>query len=102
MQIGTFKRDGVGFSGQIRTLTISHDITLEPVRSASDKAPDFRAYSGVHEVGIAYRKTSERGNEYLSVLLDDPSFTKAVWCNLLLSDRDELPLMWDRPKPKSA
>lgn len=102
MQIGTFKRDGVGYSGHIRTLTLDIGITLEPVRSSNEKAPHFRAFSGVHEVGIAFRKTSERGNEYLSVVLDDPSFARAVWCNLLLSDRDELPLMWDRPKPKAA
>jgi len=48
-----------------------------------------------------FKKTSEKGNAYLSVLIDDPSFAKPIWANLLTSSKsDELPLMWDRPKPK--
>ena len=97
-QIGSFKKDGNGYSGTIQTLTINAAITLEPVRSRNEKAPDFRVLAGLAEIGIAYRKTSEKGNEYLSVLLDDPSFPRPIWSNLLLAGKGDYPLMWDRKR----
>jgi len=102
MQIGTFTRSGNGFSGQVRTLTIERSVSLEPVDSQSDRAPDFRVFIGGFEGGIGYCRTSERGHDYISLVLDDPTFPKAIWCNLLLGERPTgLPLMWDRPKRKS-
>jgi uncharacterized protein (DUF736 family) len=98
MQIGTFKSEGKGYSGRIETLTINVNVTLEPVRSDSERAPDYRVFRGIHQAGIGYKKTSDKGNTYIALMIDDPAFAKPVWCNLLLSDRDELPLMWDRPK----
>lgn len=103
MQIGSFKKDGFGYGGELHTLTLNAKLTLEPNRSSGANGPAFRMFNGIHEVGIAFKKTSEKGNEYLSVLIDDPSFPKAIWANLLTSSKDaEIPLMWDRPKPKSA
>ncbi len=100
-QIATFKSTGSGYSGRIETLTIRADLTLEPIRSNSSKAPDYRVFNDLYDVGIAYRKTSEKGNQYISIMMDDPAFAKPIWCNLLLSDRSELPLMWERAKPKA-
>jgi uncharacterized protein (DUF736 family) len=100
-QIGTFRNTGAGFLGRIETLTLRAELTLEPIRSRSDKAPDFRVFNNTIEIGVAYRRTSERGNEYLAVLLDDPAFNKPIRCNLLLGGHEELPLMWDRPKAKA-
>jgi uncharacterized protein (DUF736 family) len=102
MQIGTFRKDGSGYTGKIETLAINAEVTLEPVRSSNEKAPDFRVHAGPNEVGIAYAKTSEKSNAYISLKLDDPTFAKPFWCNLLLSNGiDQLPLMWDRPKQKA-
>lgn len=100
-QIGTFKNTGAGFSGCIETLTLKANLTLEPLRSKNGKAPDFRVFNNTIEIGVAFRRTSERGNAYLAVLLDDPAFNKPIWCNLLLGDREELSLMWERPKAKA-
>jgi uncharacterized protein (DUF736 family) len=101
-QIGTFRNTGSGYCGTVETLTIKAEVTLEAIRSSSDKAPDFRVYKDHCEVGIAFKRTSEKGNEYISVLFDDPSFAKPIWANLLLGkdDIEKLPLMWDRPKVK--
>ena len=102
MQIGTFKNDGKGYSGTIHTLTLNAEVTLEPNRNGGAKVPAFRVFRGVHEIGIAFAKTSGKGNDYLSVLIDDPSFATPVWANLITSStNNELPLMWDRPKPKA-
>ena len=100
-QIGSFKKGGLGYSGSIHTLTLNAQVTLEPNRQAGANGPAFRVFHGVREIGIAFKKTSEKGNDYLSVLIDDPTFPKAIWANLITSSNDdELPLMWDRPKPK--
>ena len=100
-KIGTFKKAGTNaYTGTITTLAINTEISLEPVRSSNDKAPDFEVFAATTQVGIAYKKTSEKGNEYISLLLDDPTFAKPFWCNLLLSDREEFPLMWERPRKK--
>lgn len=101
-QIGIFKSDGFGYSGQLHTLTSNALLTLEPNRNAGSKGPAFRIFSNIHEVGIAFKKKSGKGNEYLLCLIDDPSFAKPIWANLIIStDQAEIPLMWDRPQPKS-
>jgi uncharacterized protein (DUF736 family) len=101
-QIGIFTQNGAGYSGRIETLSIKADVTLEPLQARSDKAPDYRVFSGLTEIGIAYRRKSEKGNEYISVFLDDPAFAKGFWSNLLLGGKgDTLPLMWDRPRAKA-
>lgn len=102
MQIGTFKNDGNAYSGTIHTLTLNAEVTLEPNRNGGAKAPAFRVFLGIHEIGIAFAKTSEKGNPYLSVLIDDPSFATPIWANLLTNSKDAtIPLMWDRSKPKA-
>src|SRR5450432_2167650 len=102
MQIGTFKNDGKGSKGTIHTLMLSVEVTLEPNLNGGEKAPAYRVFQGSHEIGIAFAKTSGKGNEYLSVVIDDPSFAKAIWANLITSStKDELLLMWDRPKTKA-
>ena len=102
MQIGTFQKDGNGYSGKIQTLTLSAEVKLTPNRTGSDKAPAFLLFHGDHEIGIAFAKTSGKGNEYLLVLVDDPSFAKPIWANLITSSTNgEFPLMWDRPQAKA-
>jgi uncharacterized protein (DUF736 family) len=86
-QIGTFTSNGEGYSGWIDTLMIHAELTLEPIRSSSNKAPNFRMFSGKHEAGVAFRKKSEKGNPYLAVVLDDPSLASPIWCNLLLGGK---------------
>jgi uncharacterized protein (DUF736 family) len=101
-QIGSFKNTGAGYTGRIETLTLKADVTLEPIRSQSEKAPDFRAFTGITEIGIAFRRTSAKGREYITVFLDDPSFARGIWCNLLLGGKsEEFPLMWERQKAKA-
>ena len=45
-----------------------------------------------------HRIAHPKDGSYISLVLDDPTFPKAIWCNLLLGERPTgLPLMWDRP-----
>jgi uncharacterized protein (DUF736 family) len=95
MRIGTFQKTGVGYEGDLHTLNTQAHLTLEPNRSGGPKAPAFRIMAGIHEVGIAWKKTSSKGNEYLLCLLNDPSLAAPIWANLIISTQDDdIALMW--------
>ena len=96
--IGSFTKASDGsFSGTVKTLSINAKITLKPADKSSDKAPDYRIYANVMELGAAWRKTSTEGRDYLSLKLDDPSFPAPVYAVLLESDEPgSHVLIWSR------
>jgi uncharacterized protein (DUF736 family) len=49
---------------------------------ANDNALSHRAFVGKAEIGAAWSKRSNEGRDYLSVKLDDPSFTQPIYANL--------------------
>ena len=103
-QIGTFTRNQHGvFSGAIRTLALNVKVRLAPdTRKENDNAPDYRVFAGAAELGAAWKKTGERAGEYLSVSIDDPSFARPLYANLIRSEGDAntYVLLWSRPQPK--
>ena len=103
--IGTFKKDGAGFSGTIETLTLRAKLTLEPANKKSDNAPDFRVFhisdDFNSEIGAAWKKTSREGAEYLSVSIDDPSLPEKINCRLVKTGAEQgHTLYWERPRPR--
>jgi uncharacterized protein (DUF736 family) len=104
--IGTFKKDGAGFAGNIETLTLKAKITLEPNnRKNTDKAPDYLvvqiADDFTSEIGAAWNRKSREGAEYLSVSIDDPSFAEAIYCRLVKTGSEQgHTLYWDRPRAR--
>ena len=103
--IGTFKKDGAGYSGTIETLTLKAKITFEPVEKRNDNAPDFRVFHIAEgltsEIGAAWKKTSKEGTAYLSVSLDDPSFAEKINCRLVKTGAEHgHTLFWERQRPR--
>ena len=102
--IGTFKKNGNGFSGDITTLSVqAQNVRIVPVetRSANEKAPTHRVTVGRAEIGAAWAKQSGEGRDYLSVKLDDPSFNAPITANLFDDDGGETySLIWSRPTGK--
>ena len=101
--IGTFKKSGNGYTGDITTLSVQAKgvrIAAEENRS-NDNAPTHRVFVGKAEIGAAWTKRSNEGRDYLSVKLDDPSFTGAIYANLF-DDEGAAPysLIWSRPSGK--
>jgi uncharacterized protein (DUF736 family) len=103
--IGTFKKDGAGYTGHIETLTLKAKISFEPNNQKGDnsKAPDFRvihyATDFTSEIGAAWTKAKD-GSEFLSVSIDDPSFAERINCKLSKTGADQgHTLYWDRPRP---
>jgi uncharacterized protein (DUF736 family) len=104
--IGTFRKTDAGFEGFISTLTLRAEVIFQPVESKSnEKAPDYRLYARTspHEIGAAWHTASgENGHEYLSVKLDDPSFTAPIQCRLVKTGAEHgHSLLWDRPRKRS-
>jgi len=95
-QIGTFTRDETGtYAGTIKTLTLNVKASIKPCDRDNDRAPDFRITATVVEFGAGWSRTArETGAEYLSLKLDDPSFTAPVYASLVQGDKGEHKLIW--------
>ena len=95
--IGTFTKSGDDFSGTVKTLALNVKAKIARAEKENDKAPDYRIFAGATEFGAAWKKTSGAGREYLSVKLDDPSFTTPIYANLFDDEGGEtFSLIWSR------
>ena len=98
--IGSFKKSGNEFQGEIVTLSVqAKNVRIVPEEArTNDNAPSHRVYVGRAEIGAAWSKRSNEGRDYLSVKLDDPSFTAPIYANLFDDeDGDNSTLIWSRP-----
>ena len=75
--IGTFKKSGNEYQGEIVTLSVqARGVRIVPEANRSnDNAPSHRVFVGRAEIGAAWSKRSNEGRDYLSLKLDDPSFS---------------------------
>ena len=101
--IGTFKKSGNELQGEIVTLSVQAKgvrIVPETARTG-DNAPSHRVYLAGAEVGAAWPRRSSEGRDYLSVKLDDPSFTTPIYANLFDDEGGEtFSLIWSRGRSK--
>ena len=93
----TTREDGK-IAGQVKTLTLDAKLELAAVDDLKPGAPAFRIYSARTEVGAAWAKTSQTGKAYWSLQLDDPSFPKPIYANLVPQDDGKLLLLWQRER----
>jgi len=103
MNIGTLTVTKDGYTGTLRTLTLNVKAKLAPnARGDKENSPDFRLQAAGHDIGAAWKKTSETRRAYLSVSLDDPSFVVTVYARLIEGEDGTHDLIWSRTKPQSA
>lgn len=93
--IGTFTKSDNGYQGTLATLTLKAKLTLTPVSKAGEKSPDFRIFAGTAEIGAAWKAKSKDDKPYLSVKLDDPSFSAPILARLIDTDKGHA-LIWNR------
>ena len=98
--IGNFIAKDGKITGKIHTLALNAGLTFFPNTSTGQDAPTYRVFSARAEVGAAWEKTSEGGRDYLSVKLDDPSFTVPIFANLIEAEDGTFNLLWSRPQPR--
>src|ERR1700738_5247021 len=96
--IGSFKKSGSEFQGEIVTLSVqTKNVRIVPeTNRTNDNAPSHRVFVGRAEIGAAWPKRSNEGRDYLSVKLDAPSFTAPIFANLFDGDDDTYNLIWSR------
>lgn len=103
--IGSFKKVGNEFQGEIVTLSVQTKgvrIVAEATRG-NDNTPSHRVYVGRAEIGAAWSRRSNEGRDYLSVKLDDPSFTAPIYANLFADEDGEgHSLIWSRPNGRRS
>lgn len=83
--IGHVTRNGDGFKGQLRTLSIRADIEILPNRNkTNDAQPDFRVTTNGVEIGAGWVRTGEMsGKDYVSLSLAAPEFgPRRLYANL--------------------
>ena len=97
--IGSFKKAGNDFQGEIVTLSLqAKNVRIVPEENRSNEnAPSHRVYVGRAKIGAAWSKRSEEGRDYLSLKLDDPSFNAPIYANLF-EDGEGYSLIWSRPR----
>ena len=103
--IGSFKKSGSEFQGEIVTLSVqTKNVRIVPETSrVNDNAPSHRVYVGRAEIGAAWSKRSNEGRDYLSLKLDDPSFTAPIYANLFEDeDGQGYSLIWSRGRKPSG
>lgn len=100
--IGYVTRDGEGFKGQLKTLSIRTDIEILPNRSkSSDTQPDYRVSAGGVEVGAGWVRRGElSGKDYVSLSLAAPEFgPRRLYANLGRAagqdDDDAFAIIWN-------
>jgi uncharacterized protein (DUF736 family) len=94
-QIGTFTRTQHGFTGRLRTLSLDIELVLVPAEhSDTENTPDYRIHAGA-----GWSRTGDKAGEYVSLQIDDPTFTQPLRANLFQSgsDRSAFHLLWTRP-----
>jgi uncharacterized protein (DUF736 family) len=97
--IGTFKAAGTEYIGEIFTLTVQVQNVriVKEDKQASEDSPTHRVFVGRAEIGAGWTKTGmESGREYLSIKLDDASFSQPIHANLYANDDGDYNLIWSR------
>jgi uncharacterized protein (DUF736 family) len=108
MIIGNFTYDAKAdtYYGDVTTLSFYATVELRPIEKSADKEPDYRVVSkagfGTVEFGAAWKRASERGQDFLSVSIDDPALTDPLNAALFTAeDGKTAQLVWNRPKKTS-
>lgn len=100
--IGYVTRDGQGFKGQLKTLSIRTDIEIIPnTRKSGDSQPDYRVSAAGVEVGAGWVRRGEMsGKDYVSLSLAAPEFgPRRLYANLGRAagqdDDDAFAIIWN-------
>ena len=106
--IGTFKKTGNEFVGEIVTLSVqAKNVRIVPEDGSSNgNAPSHRVFVGRAEIGAAWSKTTKEARGYLSLKLDDPSFTAPIYANLFddtaIEGEESYSLIWSRARRQNG
>ena len=100
--IGHVTKNGEGFKGQLRTLSLRAEIEIVPNSGkASEVQPDYRVTAGGVEIGAGWvRRGESSGRDYVSLSLAAPEFgPRRLYANLGRAagqdDDDAFAIIWN-------
>jgi len=100
--IGYVTRNGNGYTGELKTLSIRTEIAIVPnSRKTADVQPDYRVVAAGVEVGAGWLRRSESsGRDYVSLSLAAPEFgPRRIYANLGRAagqdDDDAFAIIWN-------
>jgi uncharacterized protein (DUF736 family) len=100
--IGYVTRDGNGFKGELKTLSIRADVTIVPnSQKSADSQTDYRVSACGVEVGAGWIRRGEMsGKDYVSLSLAAPEFgPRRLYANLGRAagrdDDDAFAIIWN-------
>ena len=104
--IGSFKKSGDNdYLGEIVTMSLQKknvSIVAEG-EVTGEKAPSHRVYISRVEVGACWPKVTKDGRHYLSIKLDDPSFTAPIFATLFADEDGKTHnLVWSRARSSNT
>ena len=103
--IGSFKKSGNEYQGEIVTLSVQAKgvrIVPEPT-GPTTTLPATGSSSAAPRLGPPGRSSRRRAADYLSLKLDDPSFTAPIFANLFDDpDGEGYTLIWSRSRKKNG
>lgn len=104
----TYDKQADSYYGEIQTFTLQRgNVTIQPSGMTGEREPAYRVViaseAGEVELGAAWRKTSDRGVRYLSIVLDDPAFPARCDAALFMNAEERTAqLVWQRPRAAPA
>ena len=97
MIIGKFQKEDKTFVGNILGLNAPASVCVTPTDL---KGIDYTVTAYGLDLGVAWQKKSAKGNDYLSIKLDNPFLQAPVNCALITQSEGQA-LIWEREKPKA-
>ena len=99
MIIGKFQQEDGVYVGSIASFAAAVPVRIVPTDL---KGIDYMVtIVGQNlDLGVGWKKTSAKGNDYVSVKLDSPFLPAPANC-ALVKQSDGYGLIWDREKPKA-
>jgi uncharacterized protein (DUF736 family) len=97
MIIGKFQKEEKTFVGNILGLNAPLAVCVTPTDL---KGIDYTVMAYGLDLGVAWKKKSAKGNDYLSIKLDNPFLAAPVNC-ALVKQSEGYALIWEREKPKA-
>jgi uncharacterized protein (DUF736 family) len=109
MIIGNFSYDPAvdTYRGDFCTLAFRQaHMIIHPNAKSGDKEPDYRVILHAPkgpEIGAGWKRTSEGGKPFVSVVIDDPALPSPIHAALFLAEQENTArLVWSRSKKEPA
>jgi uncharacterized protein (DUF736 family) len=104
--IGTFTRTTNGFTGTINTLMLKRNVIVivPAIATETENAPNYRVLADDAEIGAGWKRKGDKVGDYVSLVMDDPSFAHPLRANLFpaTSDGKTFHLIWTRPARRKS